>query len=370
MNQRKRRIGFFIDAYKPGAGTENQLRGILQHLDPNRFEAVLVTLRESVPEQYRAEIPWPVECLHVGSLHSPTAVSKFPGLVLWLRRQRLDIAMIFFLDTNRYVVPACFLAGVKNIVINRRDMGYWYTPSTLRLLNLINRMADQFMVNSEAVKALVIEKERFRADRIKVIYNGLWELGSSAQPVTREQLGIPTGSKVVGIVANLRPVKRVDRFLEVASLVAKEVPDCRFLILGQGELEAQLKFQAKSLGLGEQAMFLGQISGVTSYLRLFGAGLLTSDSEGFSNTLMEYALAGVPAVAFDTGGNREIIRQGETGFLVPNDDIPKMAAKVVNIIADNELKRRMSAAGQSMVVKRFAPDEIMRELMAYFDDMR
>ena len=51
-------------------------------------------------------------------------------------------------------------------------------------------------------------------------------------------------------------------------------------------------------------MFLGQISGVTSYLRLFGAGLLTSDSEGFSNTLMEYALAGVPAVAFDTGGNR------------------------------------------------------------------
>lgn len=363
------RCAFFVDAYKPGAGTENQLRGILRNLDSSRVEATLITLRDPVPEQYRTEIPWPVECLQVGSLFSPSAVLNFVKLVSWLKKQQFDIAMIYFVDTNQFVVPACYLAGVKNIIINRRDMGYWYTKSLLFRLNAVNRMADYFLVNSNAVRELVAEREHFPRERIRVIYNGLWEEVSPGSPISKAALGIPEDSPIVGIVASLRPVKRIDRFIDVAAMALKAVPPTHFLILGQGELEAPLKTQSSQLGIADRIHFVGQVTNVWSYLQVFDVGLLTSESEGLSNTLIEYAVAGVPAVAFDTGGNREVIVDGESGFLAPDGDVTQMAAKVIAVLTDNELRRRLSDQSRESVRKRFSAETINRELLAFFDDI-
>ncbi len=370
MSDRKIRVGFFIDAYKPGAGTENQLRGILRHLDPSRVEATLITLREPVQDEYRAEIPWPVECLHVGSLFSPESAVRFVKLVSWLRKQRFDIAMIYFVDTNQFVVPACKLAGIHNIIINRRDMGYWYRSTLLLRLNAVNRLADYFLVNSEAVKRLVAERERFPLDRIKVVYNGLWDRRSATGQVSKESLGIPEDAPVVGIVASLRPVKRIDRFVEVAAQVLRSVPHANFVIMGEGELRPQLESQATQLCVAERIRFLGQVTDVGAYLKHVDVGLLTSESEGLSNTLMEYAAAGVPGVAFDTGGNREVIIEGQTGFLVPEGDISGMAAKVVAVLTDNELRQRLAERSEDSVLARFAPEAIIRELMAFFDAIK
>ena len=369
MSGRKLRVGFFIDAYTPGAGTENQLRGILQNLDKARVEATLVTLRDPVPDKHREDIPWPVECLHVGSLFSPSAVARFFRLVSWLRKERFDIAMIYFVDTNQFVVPACKLAGVKSIVVNRRDMGYWYTKSLLFRLNAVNRMADYFLVNSNAVRELVAEREHFPRERIRVIYNGLWEKVSPGSPIPKAALGIPEDSPIVGIVASLRPVKRIDRFIEVAAMAFKAVPPTHFLILGQGELEAPLKAQVSQLGIADRIHFVGQVANVQSYLQVFDVGLLTSESEGLSNTLMEYAVAGVPAVAFDTGGNREVIVDGKTGFLASDGDVAQMAAKVIAVLTDNELRRRLSDQSRESVRERFSAETINRELLALFDDI-
>lgn len=369
-SDRKIKVGFFIDAYKPGAGTENQVRGILRHLDPNQIDATLVTLREPVAPEYRAEIPWPVECLQVGSLHSPASVSKFFRLVGWLRAHRFDIAMIYFVDTNRFVVPACRLAGIRAVVINRRDMGYWYTKSMLFQLNAVNKLASHFLVNSESVRDLVAEKERFPRDRIKVIYNGLWDARQPECVRSRAEFGIPSNAPVVGIIASLRPVKRIDRFIELAKIVSGVLPETRFLILGQGELEQKLRRQASDLGIEARVLFLGQIADIETYLPMFDVGVLTSESEGLSNTLVEYAAAGVPSVAFDTGGNHEVIEDGVSGFLAPEGDIAQMAAKVVKILTDNELKQRLSSRSRKLVGEKFAPGSILRELMAFFKAIR
>ena len=278
--------------------------------------------------------------------------------------------MIYFVDTNFFVVPACRLAKVKSIVVNRRDMGYWYTPLLLRRLNLVNRLADYFLVNSESIKSLVADKERFPLSHIRVVYNGMWDRKTKTATITREDLGIPSSVPVVGIVANLRPVKRLDRFVEMAGLVSKENPDARFLILGQGDLESDLKRRSNELSLEQHIMFLGQIEDVGSYLPLFDVGVLTSESEGLSNTLIEYAAAGVPTVAFDIGGNREVIQDGVSGFLVPDGDTRQMADKIVGIITDNELKQELSRQSRKSVVERLSPESVMRQLMAFFEEIR
>ncbi len=364
---KKLKIAYFIDTYSPGAGTENQLMGLLHNLDPRRVAARLFTLRGEFPAAERETLPWPVECLDVRSLLSLGGFRRFWRLVARLRRERFDIVMIYFLDANLFVVPACFLAGVKCCVINRRDMGYWYEPGILRRLGIVNRLASYFLVNSEAIKERVVAVERFPAKRIKVIYNGLWQAPPAAAPEEPDRLDLPPDAPVVGIVANLRPVKRVDLFVEMAALVARELPTARFLVLGQGELAGRLQQQAAAAGLGEQVHFLGQVRDVFPYLARLDVGVLTSESEGLSNCLIEYGRAGVPTVAFDTGGNREIVRDGQNGFLVPPGDVSQLAGRVLEILTDTRRSEQMRAAGPRVCAELFDPGKVLAQTMEFYE---
>jgi glycosyltransferase involved in cell wall biosynthesis len=373
---RKLRVSYFIDACSSGAGTENQLLGMLRHLDPALAEAKLFTLRGEFPPSDAASIPWPIECLHVPRLISWNGARKFGKLVRQLRKERFDIAMIYFIDTNLFVTPACYLAGVPCRVVNRRDMGYWYKPGILSLLRLVNKLTNYFLVNSHAVKLQVHEKEKFPAERIKVIYNGMWnrnaddeaspELREPPRLLKKQDLGLAPDVPVVGIVANLRRVKRIDRFLEMARLVLQQQPEAQFLVLGQGELLKELQQTADRLGIADHVHFLGQVRDVPQHLALFDVGVLTSESEGLSNCLMEYAQAAVPAVAFDTGGNREIIRDGKTGYLVPNADVRQMAERVLAILADHHLQDSLGSANRQLSRRLFDPATIMAQTMEFF----
>jgi L-malate glycosyltransferase len=364
---KKIKVAYFIDIYRPGAGTENQLKFILQNQDPERVEAKLFTLRETIDNKYLSEIPCPTECLYVKSLFSPDGIIKFFNLVRRLRSEKFDIAMIYFVDSNLFVAPACRLAGLNNIVVNRRDLGYWYGERNMRLLNRINRLTDYFLVNSYAVKKVVTLSEKFPADRIKVIYNALREKESNKpDDISREKLNIPPDARIVGIVANLRPVKRIDRFLQVAAKVRSKINNSFFLVLGGGELEWELKELSISLGLKDQISFLGQVSNVSSYLSLFEVGVLTSESEGLSNTLMEYLQADVPSVAFNVGGNNEIIKNEVNGFTVPDGNIEKMANCITEILNNSNLAEKFSAAGKEMVENQFQPANMINQLHSFY----
>ena len=366
----KLKIAYFIDAYAPGAGTEDQLRGILQHLDPDRVEATLFTLREEVAPEHQKELPWPVECLHVQKLRSFDSLKKFVRLVFRLRREKYDIVMIYFNDTNLFVTPACYLAGIKNCVVNRRNIGYSFSPRLLKWLNRVNGMTDYFLTNSRLVKEQTVRTEGFPAERICVIYNGLWKAEAPpATPLSRREMNLPEDAPVVGIVANLRPVKRIDRFIDMAAIVARELPAAHFLILGQGELESDLRAQATRLNLSNQVHFLGRVEDIFAHLPVFDVAVLTSESEGLSNSLIEYAFAGVPAVAFDVGGNREVIDNGNTGIIVEEGNTEGLGQAVLSILKDTALRERFSSAARARAAELFDAASAMRQTMRFYDSI-
>jgi glycosyltransferase involved in cell wall biosynthesis len=362
------RIGFFIDAWHPGAGTENQLRGILRHLDPRRVEARLFTLREPIAEADRHQVGWPTECLGVRKLASFDSMRKLLRFARRLRRERFDILMLYFNDTNLFIGASAAMAGTGIRVVNRRDMGYWYEPGLLRALRFVNRGTQYFLVNSRAVKETVAAQERFPAERIAVIPNALWDAQArSQQPLSRRELGIPESARIVGIVANLRPVKRIDRFVTMASRVVETHPETHFLIAGQGEEERKLRAQVREFGLTSRVHFLGRVDEVERLLPLLEVGVLTSESEGLSNALIEYAKAGVPAVAFAVGGNREIVEDGSSGCLVPDGDVESLAAAVTLLLSEDDLRCRFGAEAKRVATERFDPNAILAETMAFFE---
>jgi glycosyltransferase involved in cell wall biosynthesis len=363
----KLRIAFFIDALKSGAGTENQVLDLLRRLDRQRFETYLFTLREPVSEAVVSGIPVRCECLGLGRLRSLSALRVFWKLVRTLRRERIDIAMIYFADSQIFVPPAAFLARHTVCVVNRRDMGYWYTPGLLRALRWANKFVHYFLVNARAVKEMVASKENFPRERVKVIYNALAVKGSVAtQPLLRRDLGLPDNTPVVALVANLRPVKRVDRFIDMAALVAEKHRDVRFLILGGGELHDSLTQQAAGLGLTERIVLAGSVDDVGAYLHLCDIGVLTSESEGLSSTLIEYSYHRLPVVAFDTGGNAEVIAEGTTGFLVSEGDLSSMAAKVLQLLNDPILRKKLGESGRQRVEKIFDPVARLSDVEEFF----
>jgi glycosyltransferase involved in cell wall biosynthesis len=232
--------------------------------------------------------------------------------------------------------PMAKLGGAK-VVVSRRDMGYWYTEGLLGALRVSNRFVDVLVANSEAVRENVVAHEHMPRARTRVVYNG-YEI----EPV--ETLpSIDAALPVVGIVARLREVKRHVDLIAAFKQVVGHYPCARLHIVGDGELRADLGRLVVEHGLVDAVSFLGESHAVHEQIRRFTVGVLCSESEGFSNALVEYLACGVPAVCTSVGGNPEIVRDGYNGFLVPVGAPDRLAAAIVRAIevrsASDEMAR-------------------------------
>ena len=144
-------------------------------------------------------------------------------------------------------------------------------------------------------------------------------------------------------------------------------PQTCFLIVGYGEMRDALVEQARLAGLADRFRITHAIHGVLEIVKLFKVAVLTSESEGLSNTLIEYGLAGVPAVAFDVGGNREVIEDEASGFLVKPYDAGALRERVEDLIADEALRNRLGAFARIVCTDRFGGARMVEKTQAIYE---
>jgi len=347
------RILYLLDALDGFGGTERQLLELIGHMDRMRFHPIVVTLY-SMDKSYEAEfrrLRCETRCLGIRKLVSLGGLRAILKLGWQIWRQRINIVHTFFPDASILGTIAGRLGGAR-VVVGRRDLGYWYTPRYHRVLRLLQRFADAYLVNSQAVRSAVSESEGVSLWRVQVIHNGFFEVPNGPSRFTLSDLGFPAGAKLVGTVANLRPVKRLDRFIEMAAGI-RDDRTC-FLIVGYGEQKDAIVEQARLAGLAGRFRIIHTIHDVLEIVKLFTVGVLTSESEGLSNTLVEYGLAGVPAVAFDVGGNREVIEDQSSGFLVSPYDVGTLRRRVEEILVNETLRDRLGFHARVVCANRFA----------------
>jgi len=362
------RILYLLDVLDGFGGTEKQLRELIGHMDRSSFASMVVTLY-SLDTSHEAEfsrLRCPTRCLRIRKLLSTDGLRAALHLASEIRRQHIDIVHTFFPDAGILGTIAGKLAGVR-VVIGRRDLGYWYTSSYLRVLRVLQRFVDTYLVNSQAVRSVVSRSEGVELAKVEVIYNGFFNLPSSPSRLTLSDLGFPEGAKLVGIVANLRPTKRLDRFVEMAAGI-RDRQTC-YLIVGHGEQRNALIEQARRAGLNGRFHITHTIHDVLEIVRLFTVGVLTSESEGLSNTLVEYGLEGVPAVAFDVGGNREVIEDQGSGFLVSPYDVDILRRRVEEILADETLRARLGLRAQVACTTRFAGTRMVDKTQTFYESL-
>ena len=188
------------------------------------------------------------------------------------------------------------------------------------------------------------------------------------EPELRRRFAPDAGTKLVVHMSNFRPVKRIDRVMEVFERIVRRMP-ARLLLVGDGPELATAHRLARELGVSAQVEALGAQEAIMPLLSIADVFLLPSAQESFGLAALEAMACGVPVVASDVGGLPEVIEHGVTGFLHPQDDIEAMARSAVAVLTDAELRKRIADAAVRAVRERFCADRVVPMYERYYGEV-
>ena len=359
-----------IDSVARDAGTEKQLEEWIRRIDRARFEIHLCCFEDSERMRRIAEHGWAKTLvLPLVRAYTPNALRQIRRLRRYINEHEIDVVQTYFVKANIVGVLAARKSKCKAIVSCRLNLGYWMTPLQLRLLRYLDKFTTRLLANAERVKQFVVESEHVPPEKVDVIYNRVdtsaYSPDSGDLSVTRE-LGVPDDAKVVGVVASLRPVKDHALFLRAAKLITDAAPGAAFVLVGQGELRDELDALAGELGIAGKVFFSDGKGEVADYLRRMDIGCMSSKSEGFSNTMLEYMAAGLPVVLTDVGGAREAVEHGVTGYVVPYGRPEDLAEPIIELLKDDEKRAEMGRRSLERCREKFDLDITVREFEEYY----
>jgi L-malate glycosyltransferase len=222
------------------------------------------------------------------------------------------------------------------------------------------RQVDCFIAASEAIRKMLVA-DGVDADRSVTVHEGIdVDHVLAAPPVNvHEALFLPHGAPVVGNVAALVPHKGQRYLIDAAHLVVQQLPDARFVILGEGELREHLEKQVHEHHLEKHVWLPGFRTDVLGCIKGFDLFVMSSVTEGLGTSLLDAMAASRPIVATTAGGIPEIVEDGVTGLLVPPRDHVALAAAIVRMLKDDEARRRVGAAGFARVNERFTVERMV-----------
>ncbi len=362
MNLEKIRVAKFLNVFAIG-GTERQFVNIVKRLDASRFDLHVICFRKwgaFLPEVEASG--WPVRAFKVQGMFNHRTLRSQLEFARYLRQHRIQVLHTYGWYANVFGIPAAKFAGVPVTIASIRDTGAHLTPRQLQVQRAVCRLATSVLANSDAVRSWLI-KSGFRRHNIEVIRNGIVQPeGTSLLKSSniRREFGIPADAPLVGMVCRLNAVKAVDQFLDAAALVSRDHPSARFLIVGDGELRQQLEGHAARLGIADRVVFTGFRMDTAQILPQLTISVLSSLTEGLSNTLLESMAAGVPAIATRVGGNAEIVADGETGIMVPPHNPPALKEAICRLLSNPALARQMGESGRERIRKHFSVESAVR----------
>ena len=232
----------------------------------------------------------------------------------------------------------------------------------------LRRLSDAVVVVSRAGRDALIT-HGYPPDRVSVVPPGrdlepfIRVRADQAAPAEIE--GVPPAAHVVLTVGRLAPLKGLRYLLDAWSRVSS-IPDVYLVIVGNGEMEAELKAYASTLGLDGRVVFAGFRSDVPSLLARADVFVLSSLWEGLPMAAVEAMAAGCPVVATAVGGTPEVVEDGVTGLLVPPEDAPALAEALIRLLTAPELSNALAETAADRVQASYTRDALLAATRAVY----
>jgi glycosyltransferase involved in cell wall biosynthesis len=352
------RILFCIDSLATG-GKERQAAELIKGLTRTPgFECLVVCLDAS--DFFLAELAAAgvkVEFVLRRMRWDPTV---FPRLHRIASRYQPDVVHTNGLVSTFYALPVSNRLGAPLVNGSIRNA---FSEGGIRwhLEKWFLNAADYRVANScEGLRSRGFE----RATENVVIYNG-FDFSRLERGVAGElpRAVAAAKTKVVGMVASFNKYKDYFTFVRTAQIISGRRKDVLFVTVGDGEKLEEHKKLADGL---ETVQFLGKRRDVEQVIRTFDIGVLSTFSEGLSNSIMEYMALAKPVVASDSGGTKELVVDGETGFLVPPRDPSALAGKIEFLLDHPDAAKRMGEAGYTRLRGEFSVEKMIAETVKLY----
>ncbi|MCG8633364.1 MAG: glycosyltransferase [Desulfobacterales bacterium] len=277
------------------------------------------------------------------------------------RRQQVDIAHVNNLGPWFDTVLAARLSGCKCIQtfhgVENPDIEF--SPAKKLQARCSLGLGHGVTAVSATAAQLFSRVTGIDVSRVRVIDNGVdTDLFSPADAGTiaelKKRLNLPEQGVLIGCVAGFRRVKNHTGLFRAFAQVLDKFPGAVLVLIGDGPLRRELETRAAELGITDHVRFAGQSDRIPDYLRCLDLFALNSKTEGFSYALMEAMSTGIPVVATRVGGNRVLVKEGQSGFLTEEGDAGSLARAMTGLLADSSLRREMGRAARQIILDRYA----------------
>lgn len=291
-----------------------------------------------------------------------------------LRRDRPDVVVVRGYNAETLGRIAARATGVAHTIMWMHNIGDAKPRGTIRTIvdRALTRGTSAYFGVAEAQRRYLTEDLGYPAELIRIIRNGvdpaLFDVETDRRAL--HEFGWDERDPVVGIVAELSPIKDHATLLRAARIVVDQLPAARFLIIGDGGCRADLETLSAELQLTPNVHFAGVRHDIARLLRAIDVFTLSSVTvECFSIALLEAMAAARPAVCTAVGGIPEMIDDGETGYLVSPKDPQQLAARLLEVLSNPRAARRMGRAARARVEDEFSLDRSVEAAQRAFEDV-
>lgn len=372
----KQRIRILHVMQPVGGGVARYVQMLLKYLDQEQFENVLLISKESNIDEYSAfcESIEQIDMRREIGLHDVHSVKAVREAI---RKTRPDIIYAHSSKAGALVRIANLGIG-KPCVYNPHGWAFNIQGSAKKqlLYTAVERMLAPFCTKivciSETEKKSALDRKICREEKLQVIQNGIDISAYGAilnRKPDRKGLGIPVEAYVVGMVGRVSPQKAPDVFIRAAERIKQRIPEAFFVIVGNGELEVEIRQFAAEHGLSDALLITGWVSNPMAYIQCFDTAMLLSRWEGFGLVLAEYMLAQKPIVATEVDAIPELIQHGRNGLLVAADDCAAAAEAVCRLYKDSKLRKTLSQNALSQVKTHYDIRRVAQEHCHMFQNI-
>jgi glycosyltransferase involved in cell wall biosynthesis len=273
-----------------------------------------------------------------------TRFSSVGSLIRYVRSQRFHVMHTFLYRANIIGRVVAALAGVPVRISTRQSIDLWRKPWQILLDRWTEPMSTCIMANAAATRSLLIDREHVRAEKIRVIYNGIDLAGftvTESRTALRCRWGIPADAFLVISVMRLHREKGADYLPQIIA----GVPDAYFLVVGDGPERPHLEAAIKNVPGRERVILAGWQQAIADYLNAADVFLLPSREESLPQAVLEAMALRLPVIAANVGGVSELVADGVTGCLVEPGDITAYQQAVRTALQNREMLRDQGIRG-------------------------
>ncbi|MFA5974714.1 MAG: glycosyltransferase family 4 protein [Elusimicrobiota bacterium] len=371
----KLRVCHIITQLELGGAQQNTLY-TLSHLDSNRFDVSLICGAGGFLDEEAKRGNWPTFFVSslVRLIRPIQDLLALLSLYRLLRQQKPHIVHTHSSKAGILGRIAAYLAGVP--VIIHTFHGFGFTPKQAPGLRKIFIALEKFCALLSIHLIFVSEDNRTEAAELGIgrrTPNSLIRSGivfqRAAKSRVRQELGISSKAWVVVSIGNFKLQKNPMDLVRVASEVLKKKANTHFILVGDGELRPSVETWCQEQGIGASIHFVGWRQDIPEILAAANGFLLTSLWEGLPRALVEASAAQLPCVAYGVNGVKDILQDGQTGFLILPGDVSSAAEKIVWLQDHPEEGRRLGQAAARRVGDEFNIDRMVHQQEELYNDL-